>query len=215
MVEDITVRRITNIGSDAYAGLVSIYEDIIPGCERKDRNALEGMLLDPRYRFFVAETLNDVVGFAILCLFRRCDAAGLDYFGIRSDRQNAGIGRRLFQAISSPEVIADRALLLEVEREDESAAQQEQTLRRRRRRFYRALGCREVGGLNYQMPEVSGGKPPPMSLFVLDRRDRNNVRRDEVVSWVAALYVELYRRDAADQAIAAMTASLPSELPLS
>ncbi len=211
---ELEIRRLAGPSDPELPRLVEIYEDVILESERKPRAEIMEMVEDPSCIFAIAKRADLAVGFAILFLFRRSSAAVLEYMGVRRDHQGRGVGRALFRAISGRDFIASRPLLLEVDSESEDVEDGERSLRRRRKAFYRALGCREVGGFIYSMPTLGERPPPKMNLLVSGGDLGAMVADADVRSWVRSLYEEMYHRPASDPSIWRMTSALPPSLPL-
>jgi GNAT superfamily N-acetyltransferase len=185
--------------------LCDLYEACIPASERKPTAALRAMAGDPAYDLLAADQGGSILGFAVL---RRLAAgiAVLEYMGVAEAARSAGIGRRLFEAAA-----AGGTLLVEVESDAEPGPDLED--RHRRKTFYRRLGCRELAGVDYRMPQLGDEPPPPMRLL-LHGEAPPAVARDEAVGWLTAIYRDVYGRPAEDPALVAMIAPLPDRIPL-
>jgi len=188
-----TLRRLTDPADPALAAAEGIYLAALPPGERKPTAWLRSLPARPEYRLTVAERTNDVLGFAVTFVPPTpSDAALLEYLAVAAGARGGGLGGLLFADAAQS---AARPLLVEVESTDPDAD--------RRRAFYARHGCREIVGLDYQLPLPAA---PPMRLMVAGTA---TVHRDDLSRWLATVYAEVYGRPRDDPRLAAMVASLP------
>ena len=168
-----------------------IYVEAFPAGERKPAEWLRGLLVPPHpYAVLVAERSGVVLGFAVLFVpADPADAALLEYLAVDGAAGGGGVGGRLFARALD---VAARPVLVEVERGDAMAD--------RRRAFYRRHGCRDVAGLDYQLPLPAA---PPMGLMVAAA---GPVRPPDLARWLATVYADVYGQRRDDPRVAAMVA---------
>ncbi|HXT70564.1 MAG TPA: GNAT family N-acetyltransferase [Vicinamibacterales bacterium] len=195
-----------------FDGLLRIYHDAIPESERKSNEALARMLQQHDYEFRIAKLNDSVSGFSIVKCFTDDESCLLEYMAVDRAVRSKGIGRALFRAACSSSMTSSRYVLLEVESEARSAAGHE--VRRRRKQFYRNLGCREVAGLSYLMPSVTGQPPPEMNTLVYRERLPATISKIQLRGWLECIYREVYQRSSDDPAIGLMVADLPENVEL-
>lgn len=203
--------RLTPSAEEGFGELVLMYEEAFPAAERKPTAVLRRMLTDPQFWFLLATADGQPVGFAIVCRFRRSEAAMLEYMAVRPEMRGHGYGRALFAEIAGPVAGPPRVLLMEVE--SDRVDSPERSARSRRKQFYRSLGARELAGLRWLMPPVIAAVPPPMELLALGPLAAT-VSKREVRLWLASIYVEVYGQSEQDPRIDEMLADLPDRVPL-
>ncbi len=164
----------------------------------------------PNYRFLVAESGGIVVGFAVGIWLPGTDAALLEYMAVRKSHRRSGVGRLLFKEALLLLAGDGRVLLIEVEPEIIDTVHSE--ARAKRKQFYRSLGCREIGGLVYIMPPVSGVMPPPLILMVGGVSHRSSLAKSELRSWLREIYSEVYGQSQEDKRVMEMLDPLPSSI---
>lgn len=207
--------KVRALGSEReFDELTRIYEAVLPASERKSIEALRRMLARDDYAFSVAEFEGEVAGFAIRARLAATNADLLEYMGVAQPAQGRGVGRVLFAAVAAASADDGRLLLLEVETEAEDVPPAERRQRERRKAFYRSLGCREISGLTYILPNLRGHAPPRMSLMLHGQDLPATVAKDDVGAWLGAIYSQVYGRAADDPAIAEMLAGLPQDASL-
>jgi ribosomal protein S18 acetylase RimI-like enzyme len=196
----------------AFEGLLRIYREAIPQSERKTDDTLNGMLQRSDYEFQVARSGDDVVGFSIVKCFSDTDACLLEYMAVDRPLRGRGIGREVFRAAADSALTAARYVLIEVDSDTRSAP--DRAIRTRRKAFYRALGCREVAGLSYLMPSVTGQRPPEMNLLVYRLRLGATLEKARLRQWLRSIYAEVYQKSADDARIELMVSTLPDSIEL-
>jgi hypothetical protein len=108
--------------------------------------------------------------------------------------------------------LGGRPILVEVEAVGPAGPDLED--RERRVAFYRRLGCRRVEGLNYMLPLVAEGTPPPLNLFVGGFKGPT-VRSTSLREWLTDIYVGAYDCPANDRRLDLMLGGLGERLTLS
>lgn len=210
----VDLRALSSASDREFDALLGIYEDVLPASERKGADALRRMLAREDYVVSVADMDGEVAGFAIRARLAATDADLLEYMGVARARQGRGVGRVLFAAVAAASADDDRRLLLEVESEAEDVDPAERRQRERRKAFYRDFGCREIAGLTYILPNLSGHAPPRMNLMIHGRNLPPVASKQDVARWLEAIYAQVYGRPADHPAIAAMLSGLPEATPL-
>ena len=199
---ELTLHRVTEPATPAFEALVGLYQAAHPASERKSLDLISAMVLRPEYLFLTVQLDGAVVGFAIVNVFPDSDAAVLEYLAIAEERRGQRIGQFLFRQIAERHELDGRFLLVEVDSDKLTAPSQEECTRRKR--FYRNLGCREVGGLDYIMPPVSSEAPPAMDIMVYRRSLPETIARTQLREWLQGIYVHEYLLTATDSRIDGM-----------
>lgn len=209
-MSELRIHRVVSAREPEFRELLRIYEEAIPASERKSAFALAEMAMRPEYLFLTIGDEYAVVGFSIAMCFE--DAALLEYMAVDATERGKGIGAELFrQTVARPE-LCDRFVLIEVESEAED--REDRGERMRRKNFYRRLGCRQIEGLQYRMPQVSSAEPPPMDMMMYRSVLPDAVSRADVRRWIEACYCRVYGKQSDDPRIDEMVARLPEQVRL-
>jgi GNAT superfamily N-acetyltransferase len=206
------LHRVRSSDTPDFAELLAIYRQAHPASERKPSSALAEMVLRDDYSFLALTLHGHVAGFAIVAYLPGGDAGLLEYMAIAADRRSQGLGKILFQRLVTLPALHGRYLLAEVDSERE--ASDDRADRLRRKNFYRMLGCRQLAGLDYRMPSVSGSVPPAMDILVYRDPLPDALGKAQLGSWLEAIYVNVYAQPATDPRIDTMldTVHDPAEL---
>jgi GNAT superfamily N-acetyltransferase len=197
---DNTIEAIASADEATVRQFLATYQAEIEVSEQKSAEAFEQMFRDDRYSFLVATSEGKVSGFATAFFPVGSEFWLLEYLAVSSGKRSRGLGGKLFQAaVKFAEARTPaRHCVIEVEqpRDDASAS---------RIRFYARQGCRRLRDLNYAMPKVAKGTPPPMHLLVHGLREQS-VAANTVRGWISTIYSQVYDRNASDPVIDAMLA---------
>ena len=183
--------------------LAALYAESFPESERKPASFLRTAAGRDDYSLLALTAGERAEGFALVYRSPGGGFSLLEYMAVAAGRRGQGLGSLLFTAVASGN--AGRTLLLEVESGNEPEA-------RRRIAFYRRFGCRELRGVDYIMPRVSSGLPPPMSLLACspDAAFPKNVLR----TWLEEMMSRVYAVPDPAGAVSLMLAASPDEVAL-
>jgi GNAT superfamily N-acetyltransferase len=201
------VRRLHGSLNPQFAQLLRIYSEAHPASERKSAETLASVADRPDYLFLVAIEEGCVLGFSIVVCFTNSNACLLEYMAVAAKLRNRGIGRLLFKKTVERREVFRRFVLLEVD--SDSVPSEDRTERVRRKSFYRTMGCKQIEGLRYRMPEVSRAGPPAMDLLVYKDELPALFAREQLRKWLESCYTQVYERPADDPRIDAMLKGLP------
>lgn len=210
---DITFERLSAHAGADFDALYAIYCEAIPASERKQRGALEAMTLDPSYTILVGKLNHHVVAFSILYMFADPPFALLEYMAVDEAFRGRGIGSEMFREstrIAGAQGVARLVLEVDSDREDSTDRAQ----RIKRIDFYRRLGCRRLGGVDYILPLDTGVAPPLMDLMAWEDEFPIALGRGEVTLIVRKIYIEVYGCTEGDPRIARMTDGIPERVYL-
>jgi ribosomal protein S18 acetylase RimI-like enzyme len=200
-------RKITTATDPAFQELLRIYMEAHPASERKSAELLSRMLERPNYLFLVAIEKGVVIGFSITLCFSGCDACLLEYMAVDANRRNHGVGQFLFTEVTKRPELSGRFLLMEVDSDKKPT--EDSVDRRRRKNFYRRLGCKEIEGLNYLMPQISVVTPPDMAILAFNKSMPASIELPMLRQWLQCCYVEVYGQGPNDPRIEHMLEKLP------
>jgi GNAT superfamily N-acetyltransferase len=185
--------RTTNSGEFNQA--MQIYSSSFPPVETKPVNKVVKLLLkDKNYHLFVMIKDDSVIGFSLLCVFKRLRSGLLDYMAIIPEYRRKGMGTELFRRTLNrfkrmcPNSVG---LFLEVQKEDVGDLV-ERRARKNRIRFYRRFGAKKVGNLDYLLPPQHGTKPEEMHLMIVPTVKVKSLSKEYLLNLIKTTYVEVY-----------------------
>ncbi|SCW94302.1 hypothetical protein SAMN02927924_04474 [Sphingobium faniae] len=189
---------IVRLGAGDADSLLSIYEEALPPEERKSANAIRQCLSRTDYHILGARTQSGrLLGFAIFFVSCTQPVALLEYLATDGAFRGGGVGTSLFKA--GMVVIEERCLLIEVD--SDRATTDPRAPARRRQLFYQRLGCQSIGGIDYHMPQVNIGQPPPMDLLIHRNGREGPITNAELHLWLSDIFLLVYDRPSADAEI--------------
>jgi ribosomal protein S18 acetylase RimI-like enzyme len=185
--------RTTNRGEFNQA--LQIYSSSFPPVETKPVNKLVKMLLkDKNYHLFVMVKDGSVIGISLLYVFKKLRSGLLDYMTIIPEFQGQYMGTALFRHTLNrfkrmcPNSIG---LFLEVQKEDVEDLI-ERRIRKNRIRFYRGLGAKKVGNVNYLLPPQHGTKPEEMQLMIVPTVKVKSLSKEFLFDLIKTTYIKVY-----------------------
>ncbi len=174
---------------------LQIYTDSFPLNERHPTDVIRERLNHGRYTLVVGRLQQETVFFALLWPLRNSEFVLLDYMATKDRYRGRGIGSEFLKSIPRMAELAGKFLVLEVEK---PACGENREERARRVAFYRRLGARELQGVRYVMPGLSGGDPTEMNLMILPQYGGGKIDAKTVRQIIIEIYHELYGRDIKD-----------------
>lgn len=182
------LRRVDVGDVDTLTRIETIYVEAFPESERKPVPFLAEAAGREDYDLYAFGCAEEVSGFALVYKSRGAGFALLEYMAVAADRRDRGLGSLLFKELLTE--LSDRVLLLEIEA-DSGAEPPELSSSRRRRSFYRRLGCFEIEGLDYVMPQVAKALPPAMALLACGKANVTNEALN-LPGWLEEIYDRVY-----------------------
>ena len=204
----LTLRQLASGDADAFEHALAIYREAIEPSEQRPEDQLRAVLGRSDYCVLAAARDQKIVGFTIAFLPPAEDFWLLEYVATAPSERGQGTGELLVREATS--LARARIGLVEV---DELQGSPE-TSAARRLRFYRRLGYRNVGALNYLLPLRTHGVPPPMIMLALAPETVASVPTQAVEHWLRVIYALVYGQRADDPRIARMIDDLPPDTPL-
>jgi predicted N-acetyltransferase YhbS len=202
--------RVLSASQPEFDALLRIYTEALPPSECKSADALRAMIERPEYLFLVAMDEGAVVGFSIAVALLDSGAALLEYMAVDAARRGQGLGQQLFTATASHPHFRGRLLLIELDAEATHGS--DPAIVTRRKAFYRRLGCRQIEGLIYLMPQVSSAQPPLMDILVHGDALPESIEKPRLRAWLTACYRQVYGAAGDDPRIPAMLNVLPETI---
>jgi hypothetical protein len=205
----LTIEQLGSGDADAFERALAIYREAIEPSEQRQENELRAALTRGDYRILAAFRGTEIVGLVIAFFPHGEDFWLLEYVATTpSERGGRGAGELLVRKVSL--TAQERIGLVEV---DQPAGDTE-TIASRRLRFYRRLGCRRIGALNYLLPLRTHGMPPPMLLLAFAPDAVASIPARTIEHWLRVIYVQVYGQSPDDPRIAGMIDALPPDTPL-
>ena len=198
------------LDEQAFAEAFAIYRDQIEPSEQKTEAELRSLTGRLDYRFVLARRDRRVCAFALAFVPPRHRFVLIEYVAVEAGSQGGGLGSEMFRLLLET-LAQDRIALLEV---DAARAGDGEEQRRRRLAFYARLGCRQIEGIDYQLPLRTFGVPPPMVLLAHAHETVDSIPRRRVTRWLRRIYTDVYAQPDADPRIAEMTAGEGEDLRL-
>lgn len=184
-----------------------LYSGAIEKTEQRPEAAFRALVNREDYRFVAAVMDGKLIGVAVSWIPPGAGFWLFEYAAVDGEMRGRGVGANLFFA-SRYVAGQERAALIEVDA-DLGAPEQAKRLN-----FYRRLGCRRVGGLDYQLPLEAFGKPPPMWLLVMAQQETMGVSVLALEDWLRRIYSEVYGMGLDDPRLAQMIDPLPDVVEL-
>ncbi len=204
---DITIQFIGPDDTALMDAAFALYAGAIEKTEQRPEAAFRALASREDYRFLGAMMEGRLIGVAVSWMPPGAGFWLFEYAAVDGEMRGRGVGANLFLA-SRMVAGEERAALVEVDA-DLGAPEQAQRLN-----FYRRLGCRKVGGLDYQLPLDAFGKPPPMWLLVMAQQETMGVSVFALEDWLRRIYSEVYGKGLDDPRLAQMIDPLPDVVEL-
>lgn len=201
--------------AETIAQINTIYEDSFPPAEREPIECLTNLQVEKKRILFVVYQDNTIVGFASVRRFNDRSLLFLDYFAIKKEARNSGIGGRVLNLIATDlrRFRAAQALIWEVESPADSSGEVKH-LRERRIQFYLRNGARlvEEHGV-YRMPDISGRTESlPMRLMWLPlTKDKVLPYCNNIPRLFELIYWNVYGRNKRDSLLQKLIQALPEK----
>jgi len=194
-MEILEFKSLKTTNSAEFDRAMQIYSSSFPPVETKPVNKVVKMLLnDKNYHLFIMAKDGSVIGISLLYVFKRLRSGLLDYMAIIPEYQRKGLGTELFHRTLNrfrrmcPNSIG---LFLEVQTEDVEDLI-ERRIRKNRIRFYRGLGAKKVGNVNYLLPPQHGTKPEEMQLMIVPNLKVKSLSKEFLLDLIKTTYVRVY-----------------------
>jgi hypothetical protein len=206
-VHETVIQILPEGDADAFDQAYTIYHDAIELSEQRTEEQFRKLRLRPDYRFLVAKRNDVIVGLSVSYVPSEDYFWLFEYAAVAPWARGFGVGAQLFEA-SRELAGAQRVALVEVDADRGEEAQS------RRLNFYRRLGCRRLGGLEYLLPLEAFGQPPPMWLLALAQPDVRALDVNLVERWLRSIFEDVYAQRLDDPRLARMIDPLPDRVPL-
>jgi GNAT superfamily N-acetyltransferase len=206
MVE-ISIQLISPNDAELLDAAFALYSAAIEKTEQRPEDVFRALASHEDYRFVAAVMDEKLIGIAVSWIPPDSGFWLFEYAAVDDEMRGRGVGANLFFATR---MLAgqERAALIEV---DADLGSPEQA---KRLNFYRRLGCRRVGGLDYQLPLDAFGRPPPMWLLVMAQQETMGVSVFALEDWLRRIYAEAYGKGLDDPRLAQMIDPLPDVVAL-
>jgi hypothetical protein len=144
---------------------------------------------------FIGLVDSKVVMAALIWPFKGTDFVLLDYFAVKKEYRNQGIGSGFIKDISKITKMENKAFVLEVEDPKEG---KDIKTREKRIQFYRRNGAKVLKDAPYLLPPLQDDACTQMVLMVISHKDQCWLSGSEVKGLIYRIYWELYARGKKD-----------------
>lgn len=197
----------------SFAGAFAIYRDQIEPSEQKTEAELRSLSGRLDYRFAVARDGERVTAMGLAFVPPQNRFVLIEYVAVHPDFQSRGLGGQMFRLLIES-FAHERIALLEVDGLEADGKGERARQRARRLAFYARLGCRQVEGVDYQLPLRTFGVPPPMVLLAHAPVEVEAIPRRRLNRWLRRIYTDVYGQAESDLRIAEMSAGEGDEARL-
>lgn len=204
---EITIQLIGAGNTELMDAAFALYSSSIEKAEQRPEAVFRALVTREDYRFVAAVMDGRLIGISVSWIPPESGFWLFEYVAVDGEMRSRGVGANLFFATR---LLAgqERAALIEVDA-DLGAPEQAKRLN-----FYRRLGCRKIGGLDYQLPLEVFGQPPPMWLLVMAQQETVAVSVFALEDWLRRMYAEVYGKTLDDPRLAQMIDPLPDVVAL-
>lgn len=204
---EITIQLIGAGNTELMDAAFALYSSSIEKAEQRPEAVFRALVIREDYRFVAAVMDGKLIGISVSWIPPESGFWLFEYVAVDGEMRSRGVGANLFFATR---LLAgqERAALIEVDA-DLGAPEQAKRLN-----FYRRLGCRKIGGLDYQLPLEVFGQPPPMWLLVMAQQETVAVSVFALEDWLRRMYAEVYGKTLHDPRLAQMIDPLPDVVAL-
>jgi len=195
MVEFVEIKDVNH--SD-FKEAMRIYTESFPPNERHPVDTIKQRLKDDRYRLYIGKLGHKVVFMSLLYPLKNTNFILFDYMATDRHYQNRGVGAEFVKTLikSLGKNKPNKYLILEVENPNYGDNKEQ---RRRRLNFYKKLGAKEMKGVRYILPALSGkDSPTEMIIMILPNYNNGKIDGGSVKKLIYQIYKELYNRDKND-----------------
>ena len=119
------------------------YIKLFPEEEQREWNNIRKSYEKGLEEFYEIANENVIVGFILLERLNDKTPYYMDYFAIYAEHQNKGYGTEAIKILLR-DIVKDKGLCIEIEKENDGCNDEEILLRQRRGKFYRNLGFKKV-----------------------------------------------------------------------
>ncbi|MCX6776842.1 MAG: GNAT family N-acetyltransferase [Candidatus Micrarchaeota archaeon] len=195
MVEFVEIKDVNH--SD-FKEAMRIYSESFPPNERHPVDTIKQRLKDERSQLYVGKLGHKAVFMSLLYPLKNTNFILFDYMATDRHYQNQGVGAEFVKTLikSLGKNKPNKYLILEVENPNYGDNKEQ---RRRRLNFYKKLGAKEMKGVRYILPALSGeDSPTEMIILILPNYNNGKIDGGSVKKLIYQIYKELYNRDKND-----------------
>jgi len=190
---------------------MAIYANSIPAQERQPLGVIEERVEKKKERLFISLVGDEVTFMSLLWPLHNLDFVLLDYLAVKERCRNKGTGSEFLRRIPELPGVGGKTVVLEVEHPDYGDDREN---KRRRVAFYRANGAKELKGLVYMLPPLSGNLPVEMLLMMLSGSLGESIQGCLVKKVIVQIYEELYSRGSDDPLLNSFIGKIPHTVAL-
>lgn len=205
------IREIYDANTADFSEAIKIYVDNFEPNVRHPVELIYKRFFEDRYRLFVGKQEKDIIVFALVYRSNDPDFLLLDYYAVRTDYRDKGIGTEFLKELFKVLRLNEKGIVLIFEVEDPNFGDNREE-RIRRVRFYKSLGVRQIKDMRYIFPPLSGNKRVDMILMMYPCPSRETISREILINLVKELYIEKYNRDSSDPLLLETLSTIPQKI---
>jgi len=201
------VFRLIEADSLLFGEAMEIYDISFPSNEKQDILVIKNRIRNGKCRLLGCLKDSQLVAFAILWDFPETRFSLLDYFAVKPEFRNGGIGRALLEKIRDEILATHRILLIEAENPKYGDHVKDKL---RRISFYEKAGALWMSDTPYILPPLDGTNPTPMSILIIADFTIPSLTGSEVSSIFVRIFEDVYHLSDSDPVLISFLHLIPS-----
>jgi GNAT superfamily N-acetyltransferase len=198
--------KLIGVESPFFREAMEIYHSSFPSNERQEVQVLKNRIKEGNCRLIACLKEGQVLAFAVVWEFSGIRFDFLDYFAVRPDFRDRGIGRQLLGNIRNQVLKKNRILMIEAENPEFGEGK---TDKLRRISFYEKAGARWMAGIPYILPALDGTENTPMSILAIADNSLLTLPGNEFKSLVLRIFRDVYQRSSSDPVLNSFIHQIP------
>ncbi|NJK27682.1 MAG: GNAT family N-acetyltransferase [Coleofasciculaceae cyanobacterium SM2_3_26] len=207
---NIQFRQLVDVNHPDFQAALDIYNEAFPIAERSSVARVKQIVQNNWEQMYLGYLGDRVVFLGILYELEGTDFVLLSYIATEKNYRNQGIGSQFIEQLLVELKFQKKYLLLEVK----TPKGESDKVSWRRIAFYRRLGAKELKGVNYFVPALSGNTPTESILMILPEYHQPTLAGAFVKQLIYKLYVEGYDRPDTDPLLLQLLAGVGDRVEL-
>ena len=183
------------LGQRVFKSAVEIYEASFPKNERQPTNVIVERILSRKEILYLGRVKGEVVLAALVFPLEGTDFLLLDYVAVKKQHRGRGIGRQFLSFLLDLLKHSSKRFVFELE---DPALGRNKSQRRRRISLYREFGAKQLAGVSYILPKLSGSRTTKMVMMIMPCREETTLSGELVRTLLTTIYRDVYNLDSGD-----------------
>jgi ribosomal protein S18 acetylase RimI-like enzyme len=167
---------------------LDLYIESFPSNERHSIPKIKDRIISGNEILFGLKNCNELIGMALIWNLNFRKFVVLDYFAIKHEYRDSGIGSSFLNLLSAIFKQEDVSCIIEVENPYNTV----DIIRYRRAIFYKNNMFKEILDFKYTMPPIDNNESVEMILMILPNEYLCTIKGELVVNLVSQIYQQLY-----------------------